>query len=266
MSVVDVLLGDERRLDVDLGELGLAVGAQVLVAEAAGDLQVAAEPGDLEQLLEQLRRLGQGVERAAVEPRRDQEVARPLGGRAGQDRRLDLDEAHLVEVAAGLGDAPGGGAPGSPSSPAGADRGSGASGAAPRRRWCGPRRRTAASRPRLRSSSEARPPTSISPVASSGLAWPAARSPHRPAHPDHVLGRQPLAVRDQRVLEDQLHRPERSRRSTKTRPPRSRRRRTQPTSSTDSAEVGATQLGAPRSVPRRHRHDSLPVDRSSARQ
>ena len=31
----------ERHLDVDLRELGLAVGAQVLVAEAARDLEVA---------------------------------------------------------------------------------------------------------------------------------------------------------------------------------------------------------------------------------
>ena len=39
----DVVVLDERHLDVELGELGLAVGAQVLVAEAAGDLEVAVE-------------------------------------------------------------------------------------------------------------------------------------------------------------------------------------------------------------------------------
>ena len=33
--VEDVVLVDERHLDVDLGELGLAIEAQVLVAEAA---------------------------------------------------------------------------------------------------------------------------------------------------------------------------------------------------------------------------------------
>ena len=38
---------DERHLDVDLGELGLAIGAQVLVAEAAADLHVALAAGDL---------------------------------------------------------------------------------------------------------------------------------------------------------------------------------------------------------------------------
>ena len=39
----DVSGGDERRLDVDLRELGLAVLAQVFVAEAARDLEVAVE-------------------------------------------------------------------------------------------------------------------------------------------------------------------------------------------------------------------------------
>ena len=50
--VVDL---DEGHLDVELGEVGLAVGAEVLVAEAAGDLVVALEPGDHQQLLEELR-------------------------------------------------------------------------------------------------------------------------------------------------------------------------------------------------------------------
>ena len=66
ISVVDVVRRDERHLDVDLGELGLAVGAQVLVAEAAGDLEVAFDAGDHEQLLVLLRRLRQGVEAAGL--------------------------------------------------------------------------------------------------------------------------------------------------------------------------------------------------------
>ena len=53
---------DEGGLDVDLGELRLAVGAQVLVAEAAGDLEVFLEAGDHQELLVLLRRLRQGVE------------------------------------------------------------------------------------------------------------------------------------------------------------------------------------------------------------
>ena len=93
VDVDHVLDLDERHLEVELGEVGLAVGAQVLVAEAAGDLVVALEPGDHQQLLEELRRLRQRVERAPLEPARDEEVAGALRGRAGQHRGLDVEEA-----------------------------------------------------------------------------------------------------------------------------------------------------------------------------
>ena len=96
----DVVFLDEAHLEVELGELGLAVGAQVLVAEAAGDLVVALVAGDHQQLLEQLRRLRQRVEVARAQARGDEEVARALGRRAGHDRRLDLEEVVRVEVVA----------------------------------------------------------------------------------------------------------------------------------------------------------------------
>ena len=66
----DVVLVDERHLDVQLGELRLPVGAEVLVPVAAGDLVVPLHPGDHQQLLEQLRRLRQRVPgaRAAAAP------------------------------------------------------------------------------------------------------------------------------------------------------------------------------------------------------
>ena len=54
----------EAHLHVELHELELAVGAQVLVAQAARDLVVAVEAADHQQLLEQLRALRQRVERA----------------------------------------------------------------------------------------------------------------------------------------------------------------------------------------------------------
>ena len=97
----DVLLLDEGGFDVELGELGLAVGAEVLVAVAAGDLVVAFHAGDLKQLLEQLRRLRQGVPGAGLEAGRDEEVAGALRGGAGQRRGLDLDEAGIVQQVAG---------------------------------------------------------------------------------------------------------------------------------------------------------------------
>ena len=66
----DVVLAHEAHLQVELGELGLAVAAQVLVAQAARDLEVAVEAADHEQLLELLGALGQRVDVARLEPRR----------------------------------------------------------------------------------------------------------------------------------------------------------------------------------------------------
>ena len=100
-SVDDVVLGDERHLDVELGELGLPVGAEVLVAVAAGDLVVALHAGHHQQLLEQLRGLRQGVPGAGLQADRHQEVAGALGGRPGQRRRLDLVEVAGVQHLAG---------------------------------------------------------------------------------------------------------------------------------------------------------------------
>jgi len=88
---------DERRLDVDLCELGLAVVAKVLVAKAAGELEVAVQPRDHQQLLVDLGGLRQGVELAGVHARRDEVVARPLGGGLGEHRRLDLEESEVGE-------------------------------------------------------------------------------------------------------------------------------------------------------------------------
>ena len=93
---VDVLALDERHLDVDLAELELPVGALVLVAEAAGDLVIALDAADHEDLLELLRRLRQGVERARLTAVRHEEFAGALGRALEQDRRLDFQEALLV--------------------------------------------------------------------------------------------------------------------------------------------------------------------------
>ena len=88
-----LVLTHEGRLDVELGELELAIGPQVLVPHAAGDLVVAVDPADHEELLGDLGALRQHVERAALQPGRDRELARALGRRRPEQRRLDLDEA-----------------------------------------------------------------------------------------------------------------------------------------------------------------------------
>ncbi len=87
------LLAREAHLEIDLRELKLAVGAQVFVAEAAGDLEVAVEAGDHEDLLEDLRRLRQRVELAGMHAAGDKKIARALGRGLGEDGRFDLEEA-----------------------------------------------------------------------------------------------------------------------------------------------------------------------------
>ena len=93
----DVLLVDEAHLDVQLGELRLAVGAEVLVPVAAGNLVVPLHAGDHEQLLEQLRGLRQSVEGAWLQACRNQEVTCALRGGTGQRRGLDLREIVALE-------------------------------------------------------------------------------------------------------------------------------------------------------------------------
>ena len=87
----------ERGFDIDLRELGLAIRAQVFVAETLHDLVVAVEAGDHQQLLEKLRRLRKREKVTRMHARRHQIVARAFGRRAREHRRLDVDEAFAVE-------------------------------------------------------------------------------------------------------------------------------------------------------------------------
>ncbi len=99
-QIADFLLVQEGGLAVDLGEFGLAVGAQVLVAEALGDLVVAVETRDHEHLLEQLGRLRQREELAVVHAAGHQVIACALGRALGEHGGLDVDETLGVEEAA----------------------------------------------------------------------------------------------------------------------------------------------------------------------
>ena len=107
-----VLLFDERHLEVELRELGLAIGALVLVSETARDLEVAVDARHHAQLLELLRALRQRIEAAGVQSTRHQVVARSLGRRVGQNRRLDFEKALAVEEVADVLDDLDGAAPG----------------------------------------------------------------------------------------------------------------------------------------------------------
>ena len=91
---------NKRHLDVELRELRLTVGAQVLVAEAAGNLEVTLVAGHHQQLLEELGRLRQRVPVARVHPAGNEEVARALRRRLRQDRRFNFEEVALDELLA----------------------------------------------------------------------------------------------------------------------------------------------------------------------
>ena len=95
-----VFLFNKRHLAVYLGELRLAVGTQVFVAEALGYLEVTVKARDHEQLLQRLGRLGQGIELSGIHARGHHEVACSLGRGADEDRCFNLDElARVKEVA-----------------------------------------------------------------------------------------------------------------------------------------------------------------------
>ena len=96
-----VVLVDEGHLQVDLGELRLAVGPQILVPEAAGDLHIAVKAGQHQQLLVLLGGLGQGIELAWMDAGGDQIVPGAFGGGFGQHGGLDLQKALLVEIVPG---------------------------------------------------------------------------------------------------------------------------------------------------------------------
>ena len=93
----DVILLDKAHLDVHLRELGLAVGAQVLVTEALGNLVVALDAAHHEQLLEELRRLRKGIEVAGLQTAGHHEVARALGRGLEERRRLHLGERAVMQ-------------------------------------------------------------------------------------------------------------------------------------------------------------------------
>ena len=95
-----VFLRHERHLAVELRELRLTVGAQVLVAEAAHQLEIAVEARHHEQLFQRLRRLRQRVELALVHAGGHHEVACPLGRGLDQEGCLHFHEAERIHIVA----------------------------------------------------------------------------------------------------------------------------------------------------------------------
>ena len=75
----DVFFGDEGGFDVELSELGLAVGAEIFVAKTARDLEVALDAADHQELLVLLGSLRERVETAGGEARGHEEIAGSSG-------------------------------------------------------------------------------------------------------------------------------------------------------------------------------------------
>ncbi len=76
---VYVFLGEKAHLHVNLCKLGLTVGSQVFVAETFNYLEILVKTADHKNLLENLRRLGQGIESPGIDPARHQVVPGSLG-------------------------------------------------------------------------------------------------------------------------------------------------------------------------------------------
>ena len=83
----------EGHLGINLGKLGLTVSTQILVAIATGDLEITVEAGHHQQLLVQLRRLGQCVKFALMHTGGHQIISRSLGSGLAQVGGFNVDKA-----------------------------------------------------------------------------------------------------------------------------------------------------------------------------
>ena len=96
ISAVNVFALDERHLDVNLRELRLAVGAQVLVAVTARELEIFFHAGHHEDLLELLRRLRQRVEQAGVRAARHEKFPRAFRRGFEERGRLHFQKSLFI--------------------------------------------------------------------------------------------------------------------------------------------------------------------------
>ena len=62
----DIVLSDERHFAVNLCEFGLTVSAEVLIAEALCNLEIAVRTSHHQQLLQSLRALRKGIELSGI--------------------------------------------------------------------------------------------------------------------------------------------------------------------------------------------------------
>jgi hypothetical protein len=77
-----VIALDEAHLQVQLSELELTVSTCILITVTASDLEVLVHTADHQDLFEELRALGKGIEFSRVVAAGDQEVPSSLWGAA----------------------------------------------------------------------------------------------------------------------------------------------------------------------------------------
>ena len=88
----DIFLRHEAHFEIELIEFGAAIGAQIFIAEARGDLEVTVETGNHEQLLEHLRGLRKRIEAARVKAARHEVIPCAFRARRPKDRGLEFAE------------------------------------------------------------------------------------------------------------------------------------------------------------------------------
>ena len=92
IDIDNIIYINESKLHIDLGELRLTVGTQVLVTEAFYNLDIAVIAGAHQKLFEQLRRLRQCIEAARMNTARYQIVSGAFRCGFRQHRGFDLKE------------------------------------------------------------------------------------------------------------------------------------------------------------------------------
>ena len=86
----DVFLFNEGHLHIDLGKFRLAVGAEVFIAEAAGDLVITVDSADHQKLFIDLGGLRERVKASGVDAAWNQIIARAFGSGFAEHRRFDV--------------------------------------------------------------------------------------------------------------------------------------------------------------------------------
>ena len=89
---------NKGHFQVKLGKFRLTVGTQVLITEAAGNLEVFIKTGHHQQLLVKLRRLRQSIEIAGVYAAGHQIVTGTLRGALAQHGGFNLQKAVAVQI------------------------------------------------------------------------------------------------------------------------------------------------------------------------